>query len=452
MELFNEQGWAKEEIDERLQVLWNMSKLDGRSEAMNLFEEGRHLVSCDSLPWGDEVRERVVQAYLQFIHGEMWATGDGAREMQGEITSMIGGLLGAANAEGRITTGGTESILSAMACAKHRAYTRRFPGIEPGQRFSRPGAPVEPNKPFLEFERQSKSVVMPIHQHYSAFKACALFGLEPVTVSPRTERVWEIDPDDVRAAIREDTVAIFATAGVWPYGTIDPIREMGRIAEEFDLYFHVDACFGGFVIPFLELAGYYDPPLDPWDFRVSAVSSISADLHKNAMVPPPCSLILFRDESLLEMAKVISPPSGVMTGTRATGPVAAAWTMMRALGLEGFKQMSLFTIGLRDGMMAGCQGIEGIEVSDASKMNLFAVYSRTIDLRPAIKALRAKGWTVSTKPTPPPVCLTLVTMPQNAGQVEAFVSDFEEAIRENHVSLGSAPADYDYSHYGGIPL
>lgn len=293
---------------------------------------------------------------------------------------------------------------------------------------------------------------MPIHQHYSAFKGCALFGIEPITVSPRTERVWEIDPEDVRAAVREDTIAIFATAGVWPYGTVDPILEIGKIAAEHDLYLHVDACFGGFVIPFLERAGYYDTPLEPWDFRVPAVSSISADLHKNGMVPPPCSLILFRDQELLEMAKVICPPSGVMTGTRPTGPVAAAWTMMRSVGLEGFKKMSLFTIGLRDTIMAGCRRIEGVEVTYGSKMNLFAVYSRTLDLRPAIEALRAKGWTVSTKPTPPPVCLVLVTMPQNAGQAEAFVADLEEAVERNRVPLGSAPEDYEYSHYGGIPL
>jgi tyrosine decarboxylase/aspartate 1-decarboxylase len=224
------------------------------------------------------------------------------------------------------------------------------------------------------------------------------------------------------------------------------------MAEEHDLYLHVDACFGGFIIPFLERAGYYDPPLEPWDFRVPGVCSISADLHKNGMVPPPCSLILFRDRELLELAKVICPPSGTITGTRATGPIAAGWTVLRSLGLERFKEMSLFTMGLRDAIMRGCAEMPGIKVSHETKMNLFALYSDELDLRPVFDAMRAMGWTIATKATPAPVSATIVTMPQNAGQVEPFLRDFRRALEENRVPIGALPPDYEYSHYGGIAL
>lgn len=131
MESFNEHGLSNEQLDTQLQAFWEISKLDPRSEATNLFDEGRHLISCDALPWGDEVRERVVRAYTRFIHGEMWATGDGARAMERDIVAMMGDLLGEASAVGRTTTGGSESVLSAMALAKYRAFTKRFPGLHP---------------------------------------------------------------------------------------------------------------------------------------------------------------------------------------------------------------------------------------------------------------------------------------------------------------------------------
>ena len=40
---------------------------------------------------------------------------------------------------------------------------------------------------------------------------------------------------------------------------------------------HVDSCLGGFLVPFMEKAGF---PLEPFDFRVPGVTSISADTHK----------------------------------------------------------------------------------------------------------------------------------------------------------------------------
>lgn len=452
MAFFNEEGLSASELELRLQDLLAMSKLDEESEAMNLFEEGRHLVASDALPWGDEVRSAVVNAYVRFIHGEMWATGDGARVMESEIAAMMGEMLGNTGVQARITTGGSESVLSALACAKYRAFLRRYPGASPTEGFASAVGGVEPNRQYLEFEREPKSVVMPLHQHFSTFKGCALLGLEPIVVRPRAGRFWHVEPDDLRAAVRDDTIAVFATAGVWPYGTVDPIEEYGSIAEDHDLYFHVDACFGGFVIPFLERAAYYRPPLRPWDFRVPSVCSISADLHKNGMVPPPCGLLLFRGARDLEMAKVICPPSGLLTGTRATGPVAAAWTMLRAAGVEGFTQISLLTIGLRDALIDGCEVIPGLKTTRESQANLFAVYSDELDLRPAVEALRARGWTLATEPVPPPVCIVLIPMPQNRGRVEPFLRDLRDAVERCAVPLGSAPLDYEYSHYGGIPF
>ena len=40
---------------------------------------------------------------------------------------------------------------------------------------------------------------------------------------------------------------------------------------------HVDSCLGGFLVPFMKKAGF---ELEPFDFSVEGVTSISADTHK----------------------------------------------------------------------------------------------------------------------------------------------------------------------------
>jgi cysteine desulfurase len=50
-----------------------------------------------------------------------------------------------------------------------------------------------------------------------------------------------VDPDDVRAAIRPDTIAITVMHANSEVGTIQPVAEIGRIARERGVPFHVDA-------------------------------------------------------------------------------------------------------------------------------------------------------------------------------------------------------------------
>ena len=50
-----------------------------------------------------------------------------------------------------------------------------------------------------------------------------------------------------------------------------------QLGEQYNIPVHVDSCLGGFLIPFMDKAGF---PLAPFDFRVPGVTSISADTHK----------------------------------------------------------------------------------------------------------------------------------------------------------------------------
>jgi glutamate/tyrosine decarboxylase-like PLP-dependent enzyme len=410
----------------------------------NLFDEGPHLTSSPSLPWGDAIRERVVQAWVRFMHGEIWHTGVGARQMEREVISMMGAMFGNPEAVGFITSGGSESDICALIAAKGRAFCKRYPEVDRSK--------IESTYDVVfripEFEKESRSIVMPYHSHYSLYKGCAMLGLEAIPVSPIEGTYYKINPDDIRAAIREDTIGIVGTAATWPFGTIDPIEEMGKIAEEYDLYFHVDACFGGFIIPFLERSGYYDPPLAPWDFRVPSVCSISADLHKNGMVPPPASSLYFRNAGMKNYARLFAPPFGAVSGTRATGPIAASWTMLMSLGIEGYTAISRHTIRLQEQLNKAISKIPGLKVLPDSKINLSVIYSEKYDLRPVVKALAEQEWCVSSHDVPPPVGICICCMPQNDGQIDAFVAVLEEQLKVHGVPIGSLGEDYEFSLYG----
>ncbi len=434
-----EKGLEKYDIQDRLIEFEKISHFMAFEK--NLFDEGPHLTSSPALPWGDEIRERVVDAYVRFMHGEIWHTGVGARQMEKDIISMMGNLFGSPEAAGFITSGGSESDICSLIAAKGRAFCKEFPDLDKTDPYVVLGN-------FHLFDKKTHSIVMPLHSHYSLYKGCAMLGLEPIPVFPIEGSCYKINIDDVRASVREDTIGIVGTAGTWPFGTIDPIKEMGEIAAEHDLYYHVDACFGGFIIPFLERSGYYDNPLDPWDFRVPSVCSISADLHKNGMVPPPASSLYFRDKETREYARMLAVPHGTVSGTRATGPIAASWTMLMSLGLEGYTKVARHSIGLQDRLKEGLAKIKGLKVLPDSKINLTVAYSEEYDLRPVAKALGETDWAIVTDENPPPVGLCICCMPQNDGQIETFVEVLEKEIERSAVPIGSLPDDYEFNMYG----
>ncbi len=402
MAKFPQRGSGKYEILDRWIAFEKESDFDKYQK--NLFAvEGPKLVSSRDIPWGDEVRHLVAEAYDRFMFFEDWVSA-GVTKMHGEVISMVADMLGNENGVGNITTGGSESNFCAMFTAKSRALVteRTKPGHKP-------------------------SIVLPKTAHYSFFKGCSLFDLEPIVVDPIPGTGYKIDPEEMRKAIREDTIAIVATAGTFPWGTVEPIEEIGKIAEEKDLYFHIDACVGGFLLPFLEKGGY-DIEIPKWDFRVKGVSSISADVHKNGMVPPPCSCIIYRDEELLDYANKMAPPRGTITGSRAAGPIAAAWTMINLVGLEGYIAIARKSMELTEALLSGARQM-GLKTVPDCKVNFTSIYSDEYDLMPVVDEMRKRDWIFMTTTSFPPIGISVIVMPQNEGQIEAFIDDLKKNMK-----------------------
>jgi tyrosine decarboxylase/aspartate 1-decarboxylase len=255
-----------------------------------------------------------------------------------------------------------------------------------------------------------------------------MFDLDAIVVPAPEGHLDRVDPAAIEAAIREDTLAIIATAGTWAFGSVDPIAEIGEIAQRHGLYLHVDGAFGGYILPFLERSGY-DTAIPLWDFRVPGVSSISADLHKNGMAPPPAGSLTFRDADLLAAAKEICPPNGTMSGTRGAGPIAGAWAMAKLLGELGYTAVSLQSMALRDELVAGVEAIDGLQVYPGSHINMTLIHSETLDLRAVAEELRVRGWMFAARAVPAPVGIVVVPMPHNFGRTEPFLRDLRASMQ-----------------------
>ncbi len=147
--------------------------------------------------------------------------------------------------------------------------------------------------------------------------------------------------------INRHTVMVLGSAPEYPHGSIDPIEAMGAIAQARGIPLHVDACVGGFILPFMAMNGV---ELPPWDYRVPGVTSISADLHKYGFAAKGASTITYRNLELLKHQMFVSTdwPGGVfaspaLLGTRPGGAYAAAWAAMQHFGIDGYRELAART-------------------------------------------------------------------------------------------------------------
>jgi len=270
---------------------------------------------------------------------------------------------------GTITSGGTESITLAVKSARDWACEHR----------SIPGTP---------------EIVAPFSAHASLNKAANLTGLRVIRVPVQDFRA---DVSAMEAAVTENTIMIFGSAPSYPFGCVDPISELSEIAQRHNTWMHVDACVGGFFLPFARDVGQQIPD---FDFRVPQVKSISADLHKYGYTARGASLLLLRDESLLEYQtlKFDEWPMGpfnasTVTGSRPGGAVASAWTVMNALGAEGYRELVQTIIDIRDKLIDRLNDIPGVHVCGQPEAGVIGVVGDDGTDMAAVRGLLAeRGW------------------------------------------------------------
>src|SRR6266508_1044377 len=270
----------------------------------------QRLVAGMTFPAGEDVVEVAKEAYLRFFKtNALYATRfKSLARFEREIVEMTADLLHGERAVGAITAGGTESNLLAVKSARDRARE-------------------------LHPKISAPEVVLPASAHPSLFKAAQYFGLRALRTPLGND--LQLDLDAYRAAITDNTVLLVGSAPSLTLGMVEPIEEMAGVAAERDIGFHVDACVGGYFLPFAEKLGH---PVRRFDFRVPGVTPISADLHKYGYTAKGASTLLSRDPDVFrhQVFRYGAPERSddwyvtpTMAGTRPGGAIAAAWAVMR---------------------------------------------------------------------------------------------------------------------------
>lgn len=345
--------------------------------------------------------------------------------MESDLVAVARDLLdGPESAVGVATSGGTESLVLAVLAAR-----------EGNPHIARP------------------QVVAPETVHAAVHKAGHLLGVEVVIV-PVDPRTFRPDPDDLAAAVTDSTVLLVASAPSYAHGVVDPVVEIAAVAAERGIRCHVDACIGGWVLPFLG-----DVP--PWTFAVDGVTSISVDLHKYAYTPKGISLLLHRSPALRRghfYACADWPGYTVLNttlqSTKSGGPLAAAWAVVHAIGRDGYRDLATRARTATLEVAAAVDGIDGLRVVVAPDSTLLALATdERCDVFTIVDEMASRGWLVQPQMSfaghPPTLHLSLcaATADRVPELVPALTQATAEAVRRGPVrvdpQLASAAAALD---------
>ena len=328
------------------------------------------------------------------------------KRIQAEVVAMAGVWLGATpQSAGFMTSGGTESILMAVKAARDRLLALR--------------AIRNPN------------MVLPTSAHAAFAKAGAYFGVEVRRVAVQPD--WRANVAAMRDVTDENTVLIVGSAPQYPQGVIDDIVGIAKIAIDFDINCHVDACMGGVTLAYLARLG---ENIAPWNLQVPGVSSISVDLHKFGYTSKGASVIIYATKHLRSFQGFITDDwlggfygsSGVL-GTKSGGSMASAWAVMHFLGDDGYlrltRQAREATLQLADFVRESQDLVLRAEpestllcfgARDPSALNVFAIADE----------LSKRGWYVDRQTPPDSLHCTVNAIHHD--KIDWFTKDLHECV------------------------
>ena len=371
----------------------------------------------------------LTEAFRLFAHSNVLQRDmyPSATKLEAEIVAMTAAMLhGDDKTCGVITFGGTESLINPVLVYRDRG--RQEKGI------------TDPE------------MIVPVTAHVALDKAAHLLGVRLVKAPLRDD--WRVDVDWVRDHVTDKTVALVGSAPNYAHGMIDPIEDLGAIALEHDIGFHVDGCLGGFILPWGEKLGY---PIPRFDFRVPGVTSISADTHKYGYALKGTSVLLYRDSNLRRYQYFNFPdwPGGIylspgLSGSRSGGLVAATWAAMVSMGEEGYLEAARGIFETAAAIRDGIADIRELEVIGdptflvafrAPELNIYHVNDQLIE----------KGWRLNALQLPPALHFC-VTRPNTApGVAEAFLKDLRDAVAYAKHPAHAEPRSGALYGLGGTP-
>ncbi|MEW6622212.1 MAG: aspartate aminotransferase family protein [Bacillota bacterium] len=357
---------------------------------------------------GEEIYGLLKDAYTMFMseNGLNPMAFPSLKQFENEVVAMTADMLGGdSDVAGTMTSGGTESILLVVRTARDWARAE---------------------KPHIA----KPEMILPVTAHPAFEKAAKYFDVTPVRIPIRDD--FRADVAAAREAINENTIMMVGSAPCYPYGVVDPIGELAETAQARGLWFHVDSCLGGFMLPFVRKLGY---PVPDFDFRVPGVASISADIHKYGYAAKGASTILYRNKDLRRYQFTVFTefPGGVyisptMAGTRPGGAIAAAWAVMKHLGEEGYLKLARKVMDTTRELMDGVRSIPELYILGEPHMSVFAFASDEIDVYALGDAMEARGWFLDRQQNP--ASLHMMVTPAHEHIAEKYVGDLRDAVKD----------------------
>lgn len=356
------------------------------------FADGRILGSMCTAP-----HPVAVEAYAAFLEtnlGDPWLN-PGAKELEDRALAQLLTLLnGPEGAAGAFVSGGSEANFTALLAA--RAKTGR------------------------------REVVVPSSAHFSFAKTASYLGLTLRWVETRPDGT--ADADAMRRAAGPDTAAIVAIAGTTELGVVDDVPALAAVARDVGAHLHVDAAFGGFVIPFARALGRRLPE---FDLGVDGVASVAIDPHKMGLAPVPAGVLAVADRADLTAVAVASPYVSVerqptLAGTRTGAPAAATWAVMTHLGRAGYTEVVRRCLATTDRLARGLAAL-GVPLVREPALNLVAFRVRDPGL--VRRLLADEGYLVALAPMSRG--LKVVVMPHvTDAAVDAFLRALATVLRK----------------------
>jgi sphinganine-1-phosphate aldolase len=368
-----------------------------------------------------------IQSQTNPLHPDLWPS---ATKYEAEVVAMTARMLGAGHAApeaavvGTVSSGGTESIMLAMKT--YRDFARERRGIE------RP------------------EIVAPVTAHAAFDKAARYFEMPLIRVPVGAD--FAADLTAMEAAVTDRTAVVVGSAPSFPHGIVDPIPRIAALAQDRGIGCHVDACLGGFVLPWARELGYQVPD---FDFRLPGVTSISADTHKYGYAAKGSSVVLYRGRELRQFQyyKVADWPGGLylsptFAGSRPGALSATAWAAMVSIGQSGYSEAARLILAAGARIRDGVAGIDGLRVlGDPLWVIAFGpdddAAGGPVDVYQVLEYMGHRGWSLNGLQRPAAVHLAVTLRHTLPGVAERFLADLAASVDEvranPEVRTGMAP-------------
>lgn len=400
------------------------TKLPAKGQSPALLLQTLESFKAQDLPWqsgrvfgyvydaGAESQQLLRQAYSNFLSENALdpTVFPSLLKLENDVVGIAANLLHGDTAVGNFTTGGTESIMLALKTARDFAHEKSPQITQP-------------------------EVVLPHTAHAAFHKACHFLGLKPVVI-PVDLTTFRAIPEQFREVTTENTILWVASAPSYAHGVIDPIEAIAQLALQKKVLFHVDACVGGFYLPFAQQLGY---PIPAFDFSVKGVTSMSADFHKFGYAAKGASVVLHHHADMRKYQLFVNSSwagytmiNTTVLSTKSGGSLAACWAILHYLGTEGYQQHVAATMQATQQIRQHLANHPHLFVLGNPDMNLLAIASRSFSVFRLADAMRRRGWYVQPQLASASSVdnIHLSVNPSNVPHIAAFLQDLDAAVAE----------------------